>query len=138
MSEEPLSEVFRHEMSVPVEVIDENGHVNNVAYLQWMNDAALSHFRALGGEVLLDELSATWVARSHHIEYLRPLYEGDELVVRPWIATLERVKSVRRYSFESGEKVIARGETVWVLVDRTSGRPQRIPAEMETALRRTG
>jgi len=28
--------------TIPENVIDENGHVNNVAYVQWMQDAAVT------------------------------------------------------------------------------------------------
>lgn len=135
MCDEPLSAIFEHPMRVPGEVIDENGHANNVAYLQWMNEVALRHFEALGGKPLMERFGAAWVARSHRIEYLRPVFEGDELVMRTWIASMQRVKSLRRYEFEREGVVIATGETEWVFVDAESGRPKRIPAEMGEAVR---
>lgn len=134
MSETPLSSVFEWRFAVPAEVIDGNGHVNNVAYVQWMQDVAISHFAALGGESVLEQLAASWVARTHHIEYLRPAFVGDEMMARTWIATMERVKSERRYEFVRGEDLLARGSTEWVLVDAESGRPKRIPSEMKDLL----
>lgn len=69
-------------MTVPVEVIDGNGHVNNVAYVQWMQDVATLHFEALGGPAMMDRHGAAWVARSHMIEYVRPVFEGDLLALK--------------------------------------------------------
>jgi acyl-CoA thioesterase FadM len=41
--------VFRHRFCVPREAIDGNGHVNNVVYVQWMQEVAIRHAGACGG-----------------------------------------------------------------------------------------
>lgn len=135
MSEEAYSEVFGREVTVPPEAIDENGHANNVAYVQWMQDVAIGHFTALGGAAMLGRFGASWVARSHHIEYLRPAFAGDVLRVTTWIAGMERVKSLRRYEFSRDGQLLARGATDWVFIDAATGRPKRIPEEMKEAVR---
>lgn len=135
VEETAFSGIYGHELTVGPEVIDENGHVNNVAYVQWMQDVAILHFSALGGMPLMAAHGAAWVARSHQIEYLRPAFLGEEVAVRTWIADMERVKSRRRYEFLRGEEVLARGTTDWVFVDAASGRPKRIPEEMRAAAR---
>ena len=48
MESSQLDGIFRHEFTVPEDVIDGNGHVNNVAYLRWMIDVAIRHFHASG------------------------------------------------------------------------------------------
>ena len=136
MSEEPYSEVHEWELSVPEGVIDENGHVNNVAYVQWMQDVAIRHFTELGGEELMQRFGATWVARSHQVEYLRPVFAGEILLVRTWVAGMEKARSMRRYEFTKEGTIVARGATDWVLIDGASGRPKRIPDEMKEAVRR--
>jgi acyl-CoA thioester hydrolase len=135
VSEEPYSAVYEQAMTVPASVIDGNGHVNNVAYVQWMQDVAILHFEALGGAGMMAEHGAVWVARSHQIEYLRPVFQADELVMRTWISGMERVKSVRHYEFVKEGVVIAQGETDWIFVDAQSGRPKRIPEEMKATVR---
>ena len=42
--------VFRLEIVVPESTIDANGHVNNVHYVQWMQNAAEAHSAALWAE----------------------------------------------------------------------------------------
>jgi acyl-CoA thioester hydrolase len=42
----PVTPVFSKTIAIPQSVIDENGHVNNVAYVQWMQDIAIEHYTA--------------------------------------------------------------------------------------------
>jgi acyl-CoA thioester hydrolase len=127
--------VYRFGLVATDDVIDGNGHVNNVAYVQWMQDIAVRHFTAVGGIDLMRSAGGTWVARSHRIEYLRPAFAGERIEVRTWVADLRRVRSQRRYEFvrSSDGAVLARGETDWVFVDAGSGRPRAIPATIRRA-----
>ena len=121
--------IYRHEIQVPSSAIDENGHVNNVQYVQWMQDAAVQHSNAAGCTQVTLDLGATWVIRSHKIEYLRPAFQGDHLAVLTWVSNFRKVRSLRKYRFfrVSDKAVLANGETDWVLVDSESGRPLAIP-----------
>ena len=44
--EEYMEPVYRCEIIVPTDAVDRNRLVNNVAYLQWMQDAAMQHSAA--------------------------------------------------------------------------------------------
>lgn len=125
-----IRRVYRHEFDVPDTAIDGNGHVNNVQYVQWMQDAAVLHSDAVGCTEATHAIGATWVARSHWIEYLRPAFVGDRIAVLTWVANFRRVRSLRQYRFVriADEAVLAEGETDWVFVDASSGRPRPIPA----------
>jgi acyl-CoA thioester hydrolase len=124
--------IFTYEFTIPPEAMDENGHVNNVNYVQWMQDAAVRHYGFLGGVPVTQALGLTWVVRSHRIEYFLPAFEGERLEVRTWIADLRRVRSLRRYEFLRlpDRQLLTRGETDWVLVDAASGRPVSVPPEI--------
>ena len=134
MSAMPADGAYRYTFSVPESDIDGNGHVNNVAYVQWMQDVAVHHFRDVGGESHMEAAAATWVARSHHIEYLRPAYLGDDVEARTWVESFSRVRSLRKYEFvrRSDDTVLAKGETEWVFVNAASGRPKAIPESITT------
>ena len=132
MTNSTTNPVFSYEFTVPPEAMDENGHANNVNYVQWMQDVAVRHYEFLGGIPITQTLGLTWVVRSHLIEYLLPAFEGDRLEVRTWIANLRRVRSLRRYEFvrQPDGQVLARGETDWVLVEASTGRPVSVPGEI--------
>jgi acyl-CoA thioester hydrolase len=132
--------IFSYTFTIPQSVIDENGHVNNVAFVQWMQDAAIRHGQErlagydgynLNTTFVLNQ-HATFVVREHRIEYLLPAFLGEEIEVRTWLNEARRVRLHRRYEFvrKSDEKVVAKGETDWVYVDRNTGRPIAIPAHL--------
>jgi len=124
--------VYRVEILVPAEAVDRHRHVNNVAYVQWMQDAAIRHSAAAGCTQMTEAIGATWVARMHRIEYLSPAFAGEAITVLTWVADFRKVRSLRRYKFirNADQKVLAQGETDWVLVDVATGRPRAIPSEM--------
>jgi len=118
--------------TVPESAVDQNGHVNNVVYVQWMQDVGIFHFDAIGGTRATADAGATWVARSHKIEYLKPAFAGEEVTAVTWIANFRRARSLRRYRFprEGDGTLLAEGETDWVFVDASNGRPRKIPDEI--------
>ena len=115
----PISSVYSKTFSIPGSAIDENGHVNNVAYVQWMQDIAIEHYESIGGVSPMQLLGATWVVREHRVEYLLPALADEEIEVRTWVENIRRVRSLRKYEFvrKSDKKLLVRGETDWVFVD---------------------
>jgi acyl-CoA thioester hydrolase len=127
-----MESVHRFNITVSAELVDENRHVNNVACVQWMQDAAIAHATASGCTAMTKAIGATWVARTHHIEYLSPAFGGDVITIMTWVADFRRVRSLRCYKFfrATDRKVLARGETDWVFVDAATGRPRAIPEQI--------
>jgi len=128
--------IHRHVFTVSTSDLDVNGHVNNVVYVQWMQDVAILHFDAVGGSEVMRASNAIWVARSHKIEYLKPAFAGDEALALTWVADYRRVRSLRRYRFlrKHDKSLLAEGETDWIFVDAVSGRPKSIPDEIQSIL----
>jgi len=122
--------VFTYTFTVPQSVIDKNGHVNNVAYVQWMQEATIRHGEAVGYK---PPQNTGWFVREHRIEYLLSAFSGEELEVRVWVSEFKRVRSHRRYEFirKSDGKTVTKGETDWVFVDATTGRPIAIPPDVK-------
>ena len=127
-----LEPIYPYEFTIPEDAVDENGHVNNVTYVQWMQDAAVRHYEAMGGRQITLDLGATWVVRSHTVEYLSPAYAGERIRVLTWVANMRRVRSLRRYRFirAADEQLLVRGETDWVFVDIKTGYPRAVPPEV--------
>lgn len=127
----PVSQTYTKIFIIPESAIDENGHVNNVAYVQWMQDIALEHYSSIGG-IQAQGPDATWVIREHRIEYFLPAYAAEEIEIRTWVENIQRVRSLRKYEFvrRADGKTLVKGETDWVFVDVKSGRPLAIPQEV--------
>jgi acyl-CoA thioester hydrolase len=115
--------------------IDELGHVNNLRYIEWMLAAAVDHSSAAGWPAeRYRELGNAWVVRSHAIEYLRPAFAGDEIVVRTWVSEMGKVSSRRKTAIVRADgQLLARAETLWVFVNRRGHGLDRVPAVLQAA-----
>ena len=131
-----MNSIFQFDIPVTAEVVDRNGHVNNVAYIQWLQDAAIRHARESGCMDATAAAGAIWVVRTHHIEYLAPAFAGDTLRMLTWVVNFKKVRSLRRYKLirAADQTVVARAETDWVFVNAKTGRPQTIPDEVKNTL----
>ncbi len=110
--------------------IDRQGHVNNVAFLRYVQDAAVAHWRAVASTEV--QAAFTWVVRKHEIEYFRPGQPGDELAARTWVgepsgATWERFTEITR---PADSQILVKARTVWVLLDAATGRPRRVDPQI--------
>lgn len=124
----PISKTFTKTITIPQSAIDENGHVNNVTYVQWMQDIAVEHYSSIGG-VEAQGTDATWVVREHKVEYLLPAFAGEEIEICTWVENIRRVRSLRKYEFvrKADGKILVRGETDWVFMDMKTGSPRAVP-----------
>ena len=119
--------------TIPESVMDGQGHVNNLAYVAWMQEIAIEHSAAAGWALArYQAIGAAWVVRSHFVEYLRPLFAGEPLAVHTWVPRFDQRSTPRRYLFvrEDDTVLLARAETRWVFVDLASGRRRRLPDEL--------
>jgi acyl-CoA thioester hydrolase len=124
--------IYRHKLTVSLQDLDQNGHVNNVQYVRWMQEIAIAHYEQIGGLTPTQAHGATWVVRSHNIEYFHPAFLKDEIEICTWVVNIRRVRSLRRYEFTrtADNQLLAKGETDWVFVDLSAGRPMVIPKEV--------
>ena len=128
--------VYSKRFTVPADAIDVNRHVNNLAYVEWMQQIAIEHSAAAGWPLeRYLELGAGWVVRSHFIEYLRPAFEDQLLSAHTWVPRFDQRSTPRRYLFvrEADRQILAQAETRWVFVDLESGRRRSLPPELIAA-----
>lgn len=117
---------FEYTIEVTAAHIDGLNHVNNVVYVQWMQDAAARHWNSVSPAAAEDEVS--WMVRRHEIEYLNQSYLGDVLRVKTWTGEYSAVTWNWHYEIvraSDGKKIIS-ARSVWILLDKTTGRPRRI------------
>ena len=122
----PSSKVFEYHLTVAAGDIDEPGHVNNIVYLRWVQEAASAHWAQLGNDALNKKY--VWVVMRHEIDYLQPALLHHELLVCTWVGKNDGAKSERHtqlYNAASGKK-LAEAITTWCLLDAVSKRPKRI------------
>jgi acyl-CoA thioester hydrolase len=131
-----MNEIYEYSHIVADDEIDEQGHANNVVYVAWMQAAAIAHSAALGWTAeRYQRLGGGWVARSHTIEYLRPAFAGEEIVVQTQVADMKKITSTRVYRIvrRGDGELLAKAETHWVFISYATGKPTRVPAEIARA-----
>ncbi|HEU5328013.1 MAG TPA: thioesterase family protein [Thermomicrobiales bacterium] len=134
--------------------MDVLGHVNNAVYLHYLEQAAVEHADALSFTIeRLRELGGLFIARRHEIDYLRPATAGDTLEVVTWVTAMRGARAVREYAiqpwrppqhegglpdgrlvpagFALSDQPVVRARTEWAWVDSATGRPRRMPAELQ-------
>jgi acyl-CoA thioester hydrolase len=125
--------IYEHTLTVRPDEIDRLGHVNNLAYLAWMQAAALAHSAIQGWPPeKYEQLGAGWVVRSHEIKYLQSAFVDEAVVVRTWVADMTKVASTRRYKIlrAADGQLLASAATQWAFIDYTNGSLKRIPEEV--------
>jgi len=124
------AEPYELPIDVQPEDIDDLGHVNNVTYLRWVQEAATAHWRAVAAPA--DQEQLYWVVVRHEIDYLHPAMPGDRIVARTWVGAATRIKFDRHTELlrERDRKPLARARTVWCPIDARTGKPTTVSAEV--------
>jgi acyl-CoA thioester hydrolase len=126
----PGRQVFSQTFTPSPSDIDENGHVNNVVYVGWIQDMATAHWRALqpDGEQAL----WAWIVLRHEIDYRRGLMPGETATAHTWVADTPEGPHFERFVRIDGPDgaMCAQARTVWCLVDVETRRPRRVPEWM--------
>ena len=110
--------------------IDELGHVNNAVWVRWIQEVATAHWYALADPA--HHAAYVWFIVRHEIDYLRPALVGDEVTARTWVGEAPKGARFDRFmEFTSRDgKALVRARTTWAMLDKATGRPQRITTEI--------
>ena len=111
--------------------IDELGHVNNAAWVRWMQDVATAHWNAVARAE--DIAAYVWVVVRHEIDYLGNVKAGETVTARTWVdeAGPRGARFDRHVTFTGSDgKLRVRARSTWAIIDRATGRILRIPKEV--------
>ncbi|MBN1313223.1 MAG: acyl-CoA thioesterase [Anaerolineae bacterium] len=115
---------------------DAYGHLNNINYLRWMQEAAFAASAAVEYDFArYDEIGHLWLVRQTDIEYLIPLAYGEEVEIKTWVMDFRRFRSRRAYEFthvRTGQ-LAAKASTDWAYLNSETLRPTMIPKDMQRA-----
>ncbi len=120
------AEVYELEIAVEPSDIDQLGHVNNVTYVRWVQDAATAHWTARA--TAEDQERILWVVVRHEIDYKQSAQLSDKILARTWVgsatrATFERFTEFRR---AADSTLLAKARTLWCPIDAQTHRPVRV------------
>jgi len=112
--------------------LDEFNHVNNVKYVEWVNEIAKEHWLQLAPKSILEHYF--WVLIKHKISYKSPALLNDNILLKTFVRSTQRVTSTRIVEVynNSTQKLLALSETKWCFMNMQSKKPTRIVPDVFT------
>ena len=112
--------------------VDVYGHVNNVKYFEYFQEARIRLMVAQGRE--LGDGFHLVVAQTD-VDYKRPiLFRPEPYECRTWVASVGRTSAVFESVVLDGDQVLARARVVGVCIDSATGRPAPVPEAYRAAV----
>jgi acyl-CoA thioester hydrolase len=109
--------------------MDAQGHVNNAAYLDYLQEARVGYLLS-GSPVLHHLLDSGVLVVSHQLEYLRPVtFSNRSLIVNLWVDGIGASRFSIGYEIYDGADPAARARTAVVPFDLASNALRRLTRE---------
>ncbi|CAA9335089.1 MAG: hypothetical protein AVDCRST_MAG72-482 [uncultured Nocardioidaceae bacterium] len=116
--------------------VDVFGHVNNVKYFEYYQEARLVFLGSLGGGY--DERAFPLVVARVEVDYRRPiLFRTDPYVVETWVVQVGRSSFTLGSEVKDGDEVLSRAETVLVTFDLDQRRARPLSSAERDLLERS-
>ena len=130
---------LRHTFHCPMRWsdMDAYGHVNNVVYLTYLEEARVDMLFTIGAELGAKALSEGVLVARHEIDYRRPLvYHPRGVDIDLWTDAIKGASFEIRYEVRDDATVFAKAASVLVPFDLTAQRPRRVSPEERAFLER--
>jgi acyl-CoA thioester hydrolase len=116
---------FVHEVHMRWTDMDAYRHINNAAYLAYLEQARVAMFFHRH-----DGLQSGTVISRHEISYLRPVvYHPEPLRLELWIDDVRGASFTVHYEVYDGDVLAAAAATTCVMFDFATDRPRRMTAD---------
>ena len=124
-------EIFEEMLVVEETHLDKQKHVNNVQYVQWVQDIAEKHWEARASED--QKAKVIWVVVRHEIDYKREAFLGEQISLQTYVGKTTHVTSQRHVIIKNADtdKLLAEAKTTWCLLDSETKKPVKISEELK-------
>jgi acyl-CoA thioester hydrolase len=119
---------YEHSFIVEIADIDEQGHVNNVAYVRWIQDVAVAHWQKAATKV--QQTKFTWVVLRHEIDYKKQAFKGEEITASTWVGKATKITCERFTEIKRKQDLLVQAKSVWCMMDAIKVKPARITLEL--------
>ena len=117
---------FEISITVTQDDLDELKHVNNVRYVQWIQDISKEHWMTVAPETM--RAGVIWVVMHHNINYKASAQLNDIIKANTYIDKSGGATCVRIVEMHNAKTniLLVRSSTKWCLLNETTLRPTRI------------
>lgn len=127
--------VYEFKTRVSYDDVDENMMLTLRGTIGMMQEAAIIHSDLIGYSACNTEKTGViWMLVRWRVRRISEAKWNEKLIVRTWPRTMDRVTSERDFEIvDENNRVVAIGESVWVLVSADTRRIIRIPQHIAQA-----
>lgn len=124
------AEIYTHHRTVMEEDLDDLKHVNNVIYVQWIQDIAKEHWEVRATEKLKKQF--IWMVIRHEIDYKKQAFLGDDILLETYVGETTFVTSERYVNIKNAgtSEILVAAKSIWCLLDADSKRPTKITEDL--------
>ena len=124
-------EIYEKKLVVEEKHLDKQRHVNNVQYVQWVQDVAEEHWEVRATEEQKAEV--IWVVVRHEIDYKKEAFLGDDISLQTYVGETTHVTSIRHVIIKNSKtkKLLAEAKTTWCLLNAKTKKPVKISEELK-------
>ncbi len=119
-----IKKIFTYQHTVKEHELDSLQHVNNVVYVQWIQDVSIKHWNDLSKNS--PDLNFVWVVTRHEIDYRGQAVLGDDITFKTWVGETKGVTSVRHVEIYKGTVLLVSAITTWCMLHAKTLKPARI------------
>jgi len=119
--------------------IDIVGHVNNIVYIQWLENGRMRLLEAMEIPItdLINNQGVVPVITNTTISYKKPFFINNSVKIEFWVSKLNNASAILEFRFfnENGE-LCATGQQKGLFINTVSMRPARLNEKYRKAFER--
>jgi len=122
--------IHKQLLKVKTSDLDELNHVNNVRYVEWINNVAKEHWLKMATQSMLDHFF--WIVLNHNIAYEKPAVLNDVILLKTYVTLTNGVTSTRVVEMYNNhnQQLLVKSETKFCFMDTKTKKPTRIITEV--------
>ncbi|MEQ9466168.1 MAG: thioesterase family protein [Ekhidna sp.] len=120
--------IYQKKITVIKDHLDFNEHVNNLVYMQWALDISREHWLSEITEEI--DKNYFWMVRTHHVEYRKQAFLGDEILVKTYVEGYRGPFSDRVVKIYKDDELLVEVKSNWCLIERSTQKLKRVPEEI--------
>jgi acyl-CoA thioester hydrolase len=127
---------YKETFKVVEEDLDDLNHVNNIRYIEWVQEISKNHWLKVVDEATRNEM--VWVVKNHNITYAKPAKLDDPIVVNTHIKSTRGPLSTRVVEIRNNKtgQLLVNAITEWCLLDAKTFRPKRVPESVQNLFKK--
>ena len=124
-------QTYSETFDVVMKDLDDLNHVNNIRYVEWIQEVSKNHWQKLTTQEIRDEM--VWVVRTHNISYHKSALLGDTIQMNTYIQSNKGPISTRVVEIKNNKtgQLLVIAHTEWCLLDAKTFRPKRVPESVQ-------